>query len=153
MRRLREVRASILRARLSLSAVSSSIELEAVLTSTPSFFSRSMTSWLGRSRSLASWKTLTLSIRLPSLARPVAGYRRCHGFDLGLGRLVPRRPILGLRGGVLRPAVRGTRLFSFSRRRCLRGRGFLGGGLLFGQAPRLFLSRRLLRGQPLRLEP
>src|SRR5687768_17278918 len=70
MRRLRDVRASILRARFSLSAVSSSIELLAVLASTaPSFFSRSMTSWLERFRSLASWKTLTFPIRLPSVLR------------------------------------------------------------------------------------
>src|SRR5688572_27524391 len=148
MRRLRLVRASILRARLSLSAVSSSMELEAVLTSTPSFFSRSMTSWLERSRSLASWKTLTFNIRLPSLARPLAGHRRGHGF--GLGRLVPRRPAFGLRGGVFRPGVLGARLLG--RGRCLRGGGLLGGGLLFGQAPRLLLRRRLLRGQPLGLE-
>src|SRR6188768_3385331 len=70
MRRLRDVRASILSARFSLSAVSSSIELLAVLASTaPSFFSRSMTSWLERFRSLASWKTLTFPIRLPSVIR------------------------------------------------------------------------------------
>src|SRR4051812_13312567 len=70
MRRLRDVRASILSARFSLSAVSSSIELLAVLASTaPSFFSRSMTSWLERFKSLASWKTLTFPIRLSSVIR------------------------------------------------------------------------------------
>jgi hypothetical protein len=47
----------------SLSAVSSSTELEAVFTSTPSFFRRSMTSWLESFRSRASPKTLTFAIR------------------------------------------------------------------------------------------
>src|SRR6185503_17447734 len=84
------VRASILRARFSLSAVSSSTELLAVLTSIPSFFRRSMTSWLERFRSLASWKTLTFSIRLSPLA---VG----HDLSGGLRDLVPGR---------LRPLVR-----------------------------------------------
>src|SRR5687768_3721139 len=135
MRRLRLVRASILRARFSLSAVSSSIELEAVLTSTPSFFSRSMTSWLGRSRSLASWKTLTFSIRLPSLARPVPrGHGRHLALGLGLGfRLAARR--LGGRfvlGGFLARRFRACGLFARrlpSGLRGLRRRGFLRRGL------------------------
>src|SRR5688572_21908859 len=90
MRRLRAVRASILSARFSLSAVSSSIELLAVLASAPSFFSRSMTSWLERFRSLASWKTLTFPIRLPSPLRRFAARLSAgdgDGFALrGLGR-------------------------------------------------------------------
>src|SRR5262249_3580956 len=72
MRRLREARASILTALLSLSAVSSSTELLAVFTSTPSLFKRSMTSRLEIPRSRASWKTLTFTIRFASLARRVA---------------------------------------------------------------------------------
>src|SRR6185436_21090264 len=125
MRRLRVVSRSIFSARLSLSAVSSSTELDAVLASTPSFLRRSMTSWLGRFRSLASWKTLTFPIRLTPL-RPVRhalrrGFRRLLGNAFRRGR----RPFRGL------------------------GLGLLGQGLLLGQAP-LFL--RLLRGQPLGLD-
>src|SRR6185369_525910 len=91
MRRLRVVSRSIFSARLSLSAVSSSTELDAVLASTPSFLRRSMTSWLGRFRSLASWKTLTFPIRLTPL-RPVrhalrGGFRRLFGSALRRGRL------------------------------------------------------------------
>src|ERR1043166_587304 len=94
MRRLRVVSRSILSARLSLSAVSSSTELDAVLASTPSFLRRSMTSWLGRFRSLASWKTLTFPIRLTPL-RPVrhalrGGLRRLFGNALRRGRLLAR---------------------------------------------------------------
>src|SRR6185436_7579585 len=81
MRRLRDVSWSIFSARLSLSAMSSSTELDAVLASTPSFLRRSMTSWLGRFRSLASWKTLTFPIRLTPL-RPVR-----HALRGGFGRL------------------------------------------------------------------
>src|SRR6188474_2021767 len=91
MRRLRVVSRSIFSARLSLSAVSSSTELDAVLASTPSFLRRSMTSWLGRFRSRASWKTLTFPIRLTPL-RPVGHalrgwFRRLFGCALGLGLL------------------------------------------------------------------
>src|SRR6185295_19756058 len=101
MRFLREVNASILSARLSLSAVSSSTELEAVLRSIPSFLRRSITSWLERFRSLASWKTLTFPIRLPSLARV-------------LPRAFPNRRGLALRRcrhGRLRRRRGGFRLF------------------------------------------
>src|SRR6186997_736978 len=135
MRRLRDVSKSILSARLSLSAMSSSTELDAVLTSMPSFLRRSMTSWLGRFRSLASWKTLTFPIRL-----------------------TPLRPVRHARGGfrcLLRSGFRCGRLFAF--RGCAlagrafrrRGLGLLGQGLLLGQAA-IFL--RLLRGQPLGLD-
>src|SRR6188768_632505 len=86
MRRLREVSASILKARFSLSAVSSSTELEAVFTSTPSLRSRSTTSWLERLRSLASWKTLTFVIRRSPFGRL---HRRNA---LALDDLVRRRP-------------------------------------------------------------
>src|SRR5687767_8054063 len=88
MRFLRAVSWSIFRARRSLSAVSSSTELLAVLTSSPSFLRRSITSWLERPRSRASWKTLTFPIRLTSLAgllralhhrRRLAGERRFVG--------------------------------------------------------------------------
>src|SRR5438105_5412583 len=113
MRRLRVVSWSILSARLSLSEVSSSTELDAVLTSTPSFLRRSMTSWLGRPRSLASWKTLTFPIRLTPL-RPV-----CHDLTGRLGRLVER----GVR---TRRRLGRLSLVSLRRR--------LGGGLLLGQA-------------------
>src|SRR5437870_7832664 len=149
MRRLRAVRASILRARFSLSAVSSSMELEAVFTSTPSFFRRSMTSWLERSRSLASWKTLTFSIRLPSLARTLPRGHRRHRLAFGLGLRLARGP-RGLGRRLL--LARGLALRRLGRRRRFRRRGFLGRGLLLGQAPRLLLGRRLLRGQALRLE-
>jgi hypothetical protein len=44
--------------------VSSSTELDAVFTSTPSFWSRSITSWLESFRSRARLKTLTFAIRL-----------------------------------------------------------------------------------------
>src|SRR5260221_8411713 len=100
MRRLRVVSWSILSARLSLSAVSSSTELDAVLASTPSFLRRSMTSWLGRLRSLASWKTLTFPIRLTPL-RPVRhalrrGFRRLLGSAFRCGCLFAfRRCALG----------------------------------------------------------
>src|SRR5262245_38717618 len=86
---------SILKARLSLSAVSSSIELLAVLTSTPSFLRRSITSALVAPRSRASWKTRTLCIMLV----PLGGGRLCGG---RLGRSVPfagRGLALGLRLG------------------------------------------------------
>src|SRR5437867_7819509 len=133
MRFLRDVNASILRARFSLSAVSSSTELEAVLTSMPSFLRRSMTSWLERLRSLASWKTLTFPIRLPSLA-----LARCRA-------LAHRR----------RLAFRGRRLHGRRRfRRRFPGRGRrlgVGGRLLLGLPARFFLGRRLLGRQPLRL--
>src|SRR6185295_13129287 len=136
MRFLREVSASILRARFSLSAVSSSTELLAVLTSIPSFLRRSMTSWLGSPRSRASWKTLTLSIRLPPLDRP---------FTAGHGR---RGFALFARGFGLRRRC-GSHGFRF-RRRCLGFRrrcGFLG-----GDAVRLGLSRFLgVARVPLRL--
>src|SRR5882672_4699599 len=132
MRRLREVSWSIFSARLSLSAMSSSTELDAVLTSMPSFLRRSMTSWLGRFRSLASWKTLTFPIRLTPL-RPVR-----HALRRGFRRL-------------LGSAFRCRRLLAF-RRCALGGRAFprlglglLGQGLFFGQAP-VFLG--LLGRQP-----
>src|SRR5215470_8516169 len=108
MRRLRAVSASILSARLSLSAVSSSTEEDAVLTSMPSFLRRSMTSWLGRPRSLASWKTLTFPIRLTPLPRPFR-----HGLP---GRL--RRFLEGPLRGSLRALAH------------LLGRRLLGRGLL-----------------------
>src|SRR5688572_16397598 len=122
MRRLRDVRASILSARFSLSAVSSSIELLAVLASTaPSLFSRSMTSWLERFKSLASWKTLTFPIRLPSVIRDRNRFARgCVCFRF-------RRRIRT----VVRPGFR-----------------LLLGQLRFGQAAVLF---GLLEGQALRL--
>src|SRR5688500_2743263 len=134
MRRLREVRASILSARFSLSAVSSSIELLAVLASTaPSFFSRSMTSWLERFKSLASWKTLTFPIRLPSVIRRV-GPAACR-----------------LRARDRQRLVRGRFRSAFRGRRCtvvgLRLRLLLG-QLRLGQAAILF---GLLEGEPLRL--
>src|SRR4029450_5823215 len=135
MRRLRVVSWSIFSARLSLSAVSSSTELDAVLASTPSFLRRSMTSWLGRFRSLASWKTLTFPIRLTPL-RPVRHALR-GGFRPLLGHAL-RRGLVALRGRAL-----GRRAF---RRLGLR---LLGQGLLFGQAP-LFLG--LLGGQALGLD-
>src|SRR6185295_7364555 len=137
MRFLREVNASILSARLSLSAVSSSTELEAVLTSIPSFLRRSITSWLERFRSLASWKTLTFPIRLPSLARVFP-----HGLA-HRGRFAFRRRRHRGRGCVrLRRA-----------RRLLGRRGRLGvrRRLLLRLPPRLFLGRGLLRREPLRL--
>src|SRR6185295_2498687 len=123
MRFFRAVNASILRARLSLSAVSSSTELEAVLRSIPSFLRRSITSWLERFRSLASWKTLTFPIRLPSLARVFP-----HG--------------LAHRG---RFAFRGRGRFGLRSRLLLRRR------LLLRLPPRLFLGRGLLGRQALRL--
>src|SRR6185436_14581449 len=135
MRRLRAARASILSARLSLSAVSSSTELEAVFTSTPSFFRRSMTSWLERFRSLASWTTLTFTIRLPSPRR----------FP---GRLAHRGCLcLGLR------ALRSDRLLGGARLdlRALRFRGGQGGllgglrGEPFGLHALRLLPGRLLR--------
>src|SRR5687768_11193935 len=128
MRRLREASASIFSARLSLSAVSSSTELLAVFTSMPSFFSRSITSWLERFRSLASWKTLTFTIRLPS-PRPVPG-------DL------THRGCLRLRFGPFAAAVAGSRRL----RGHLRGFGFRR-RLGFGRRQR----RRLLRREALRL--
>src|SRR5687767_1886272 len=88
MRRLREVSASILKARFSLSAVSSSTELDAVFTSTPSLRSRSTTSWLERLRSLASWKTLTFVIR----RSPFGRLDRRNALALALDGLVGRRP-------------------------------------------------------------
>src|SRR5438552_8948434 len=140
MRRLRVVSWSILSARLSLSEVSSSTELDAVLTSTPSFLRRSMTSWLGRPKSLASWKTLTFTIRLTPLRRPfrdaLAG-RLPRLFEGRLGRLW----LGGLRG------LRGL----FRDRAGRLGR-LLGQRLLLGQAALFFrLLGRLLRGQALRL--
>src|SRR5687768_12147185 len=131
MRRLRDVRASILSARFSLSAVSSSIELLAVLASTaPSFFSRSMTSWLERFKSLASWKTLTFPIRLPSVIRRIGHAAR------------------RLRARDRQRLVRGR--FRFRRRlRTVVRLGFrlLLGQLRLGQAAVLF---GLLEGEPLR---
>src|SRR5262245_64404422 len=102
MRFFRVVSWSIFRARRSLSAVSSSTELLAVLTSSPSFLRRSTTSWLDRPRSRASWKTLTFPIRLPSPGRTL-GCRGLHG-----ARLLGLRPcrlfgsLLRLFGGPLR---------------------------------------------------
>src|SRR5262249_53668639 len=133
MRRFRLARASILRARFSLSAVSSSTELEAVFTSIPSFLSRSMTSWLERLRSLASWKTLTLTIRLSPLAR--------HGVlarTFGVRRLAP---VLA-RGGFAGPGLAG---FGGGR---FAGLGRSGRGLLGLRPARLFLG-----GQALGLDP
>src|SRR5712692_5200202 len=138
MRRFRAVKASILRARFSLSAVSSSTELEAVLTSIPSFLRRSITSWLERLRSLASWKTLTFPIRLPSLAR------------VGSRAFADRRRL-----AFRRRRFRGRGRLRLRRRRgrLLGGRGRLGlrRGLLLGLPARLLLGRRLLGRQPLRL--
>src|SRR5262249_35807181 len=132
MRRLRVVSWSILSARLSLSEVSSSTELDAVLTSTPSFLRRSMTSWLWRFRSLASWKTLTFPIRLTPL-RPFRD-------RLPRGRGCLER-------GLLRRRFRGLRdlralLVAGTVRVLLRQR------LLLGQAALLL---RLLRGEALGL--
>src|SRR5688500_15078596 len=127
MPRLRDVRASILSARFSLSAVSSSIELLAVLASAePSFFSRSMTSWLERFRSLASWKTLTFAIRLPSVIRD-------------------RNRLVRGRFSFRRRCSTAVRL----RFRLLRGQ------LLLGQAAVLFglLGGEALRLHPLRFHP
>src|SRR3954471_16283645 len=107
--------------------MSSSTELDAVLTSMPSFLRRSMTSWLGRPRSLASWKTLTFPIRLTPL-RPVG-----HDLTRRLRRLLER----GVR---LRRRLGGRCLVSLRR--------LLGGRLLLGQAPLLL---RLLGGHTLRL--
>src|SRR3954463_12425966 len=144
MRRFRVVSWSILSARLSLSAMSSSTELDAVLTSMPSFLRRSMTSWLGRPRSLASWKTLTFPIRLPPW-RPVG-----HDLTRRLRRLLER----GVR---LRRRLGGRCLVSLRR---LLGGGLLlrpaalpppplpGGALPLGQAALLL---RLLGGHTLRL--
>src|SRR5262249_2979729 len=142
MRRLRVVSWSILSARLSLSEVSSSTELDAVLTSMPSFLRRSMTSWLERFRSLASWKTLTFPIRLTPL-RPfrhgLAG--RLRGLERGRRRRRRRlrarhRVRLRARGGLLGSGL-------------LLGGGLLpGGGLLLAQPPLLL---RLLGHQALRL--
>src|SRR5260370_6116925 len=115
MRFLRMVRASIFRARFSLSAVSSSTELDAVFTSTPRRLRRSMTSWLVRFRSLARWKTLTLTIRLPSLTRPLA-----RGRDL---RLRPRRPRLLRARWLFGRCLLGPLLLG----RLFLGRLFLGG--------------------------
>src|SRR4030095_5823650 len=102
MRRLRVVSWSILNARLSLSAVSSSTELEAVFTSTPSLRRRSMTSWLERLRSLASWKTLTFVIRLSPFARLARSHARHlarvlfrrHTLRRALGRRLDRRGLV-----------------------------------------------------------
>src|SRR5688572_3835864 len=135
MRRLRAASASILSARLSLSAVSSSTELLAVLASDPSFLSRSMTSWLERFRSLASWKTLTFPIRLPSL-RPLA-----RSLDAGHGHGF-LGPALFHRFGVRRFAVRRSGILRGRLRRRVRRR------LLVGLAALLL---RLLRGHALRL--
>src|SRR5919108_1669215 len=164
MRRLREARASILRARLSLSAVSSSTELLAVLTSTPSFFKRSMTSWLVRPRSLASWKTLTFTIRLPSLPRRFPGTLAYRGrLRLGLRLRLLRSGCLFERGGRV---LRGGRVFRrgglfccllgrvlgpFLRGRLRELRGFRR-RLLLGQPSRFFLLR-LLGRHALRLDP
>src|SRR5262245_47011117 len=125
MRRLRLVSASILKARFSLSEVSSSIELEAVFTSTPSLRSRSITSWLESPRSRASWKTLTLTIRPSSLSRVAArlGARRDRlvlAFALGLGGRLGRL-LLGCLLLLRQPPL----LFG-------RGRRFRRGGLLGG---------------------
>src|SRR6266571_4685002 len=137
MRRLRAVRASILSARFSLSAVSSSTELEAVFTSTPSFFRRSMTSWLEMFRSLARLKTLTLTIRLPSLARLVARARR----RFALGGPDGRDGNLGFAGR-----------FGRGRRLSLGLRGLLGGQPLRLHSFRLLpLRLHALRLHPLRL--
>src|SRR5215475_9643812 len=95
--------------RRSLSAVSSSTELEAVFTSTPSFFRRSMTSWLESLRSRASPKTLTFAIR-PSLLRYMLGRRRGRlGRRFGFG---PR----ALRGGLLGRGLFGGEALGLVRR-------------------------------------
>src|SRR6185503_9401783 len=117
MRFLRAVSASILSARFSLSAVSSSMELEAVFTSTPSFRRRSMTSWLESPRSRASWKTLTFPIRLPSLSalgtvsdgrrRGLQGLTLRDRSQVGLGR---RGLCLGQPPGLLLRLLRGQPL-------------------------------------------
>src|SRR5262245_46954432 len=138
MRFLRAVRASILRARFSLSAVSSSTELEAVLASMPSFLRRSMTSWLESPRSRASWKILTFPIRLPSIA---LGLRHGGGLGLRLDRLAARG--LGVRG--LRCSGLGLCGLRSS------GLGGVGRRLLLGEAARLFLGG-LLRGEALGLQ-
>src|SRR5512144_703935 len=98
--------------RRSLSAVSSSTELEAVFASTPSFFRRSMTSWLVSFRSRASVKTLTFPIRrilLCPLGTP-PWRRGCLGsFRLNRGRGRGCRAGLGFRGGRLRRDLLGLR--------------------------------------------
>src|SRR5258706_14235974 len=76
---------SILKARLSLSAVSSSTELLAVLTSKLSRLRRSMTSALSMPRSRASWKTRTLCISL------LTSLDTCGRARLGLALLDDRR--------------------------------------------------------------
>src|SRR5215475_2796703 len=149
MRRFRAARASILSARLSLSAVSSSTELEAVFTSIPSFLSRSMTSWLERLRSLASWKTLTLTIRLSPLAR-----HRVLARTLGVRRLAAVLAGAGFPGGSFAGlAVRRFRSLGAGRlsglgARRLSGLGGCGRRQLGLRPPRFFLGG-LLGGQAL----
>src|SRR5262245_50256963 len=101
MRFFLAVSASILNARLTLSARSSSTELEAVLASPPSFFKRSMTSALSTPRSRASWKTRTLCIHVTP-AFPAA-FRRRRRFRLrrGFGRRLLGGRALGLQAGRL----------------------------------------------------
>src|SRR5262245_18267790 len=104
---MRVVRLSILIARFSLSAVSSSTEELAVLASAPRFLRRSITSWLERFTFLASWKTLTLPIRLPLLARLLR--RPCLGHRHRLARLAlggSGRRLLGRESGLLGRALR-----------------------------------------------
>src|SRR5512143_1693008 len=133
--------------RRSLSAVSSSTELEAVFASTPSFFRRSMTSWLVSFRSRSRVKTLTFPIRRILLG--ALGPLRCAG---RLGRLGLRRRRLGrgfrARGFLLRLALLGLGLLGLG----LLGLGLLGLGLFGLGLLRLSLvGLRLLRRGPLRL--
>src|SRR5512132_3415419 len=111
--------------RRSLSAVSSSTELEAVFASTPSFFRRSMTSWLVSFRSRASVKTLTFPIRR-ILPGALGGPLYCRGrlWRFGLRR---RRLSRGVRARDLLPGLRLLR-----RRRLRVG---LVGLLLLGCGP------------------
>src|SRR5262245_30947748 len=118
------------------------MELDAVFTSIPSFFNRSMMSWDWSPRSRARLKTLTLPIRTTLLVRlPAAlAFRRALGHRRGLGL---RGAGLALRGEPLafEPLrFRGGRL----RGRALREEALLLGG---GGVPRIPL--RLGRGRGL----
>src|SRR5262245_53868699 len=136
--------------RRSLSAVSSSTELEAVFTSTPSFFSRSMTSWLESFRSRASPKTLTFAIR-PTLLGSTLRRRGGRLGRLADGGAFCLRRLLGR--GFLRRSLFGGRLL---RGRLVRG-GLLGREPLgLGRVARVpvLLCERRRRANPLdRLRP
>src|SRR6185436_1102818 len=102
---------SILKARFSLSAVSSSTELLAVLTSRLSFFSRSMTSALSTPSSRASWNTRTLCITLVPALHDAGCGRRGGRCARSLARLFGSR-LLGRR---LRERLLGSHARGFGR--------------------------------------